>query len=110
MADEPPKHLNGDFTFGEFLEVQDGVWKDEATGKSEPYRNLFILVSNADRSVDRVKIRATPTTNLSHLTVGKHYGVPVTTRQGRERGKLSRSLRPDLPIIPAPALGQGQGK
>lgn len=107
--------LTGEYIFGEIVEIAEGSWLNDKTGKNDPYKNLFMLVPQADRTVTKEKIKLPVTFNNGSVVIGKFYGVPVTTKPPFARrdkngnsvassNVLSRTLREGAPVMPAPPL------
>lgn len=97
------KTLESDLTSGELTEIQNGTFTDPTSGRTSDYKNALVLVGHADRTRTKERIKLPLTFQESQLKVGHTYTFPVELRVSRDK-KLGRTLREDLPILPAPAI------
>ena len=95
--------INGEYVFGEVLETQQGVFTD-AKGQTIQFHNLYLLVSNEDRTVDKVKVKLPVTfDSKTAFPVGSSQGVPVKATPVPGQKELSRRLREKAPVLPGEA-------
>lgn len=91
--------LNGEYCFGELLEVRDGTFTNDK-GQAVQYKSLHLLVANEDRTTTREKISLPLTFANNSLTVGAYIGVPVRNRYDQAERVNKKKFREGAPILP----------
>ncbi|HRD74682.1 MAG TPA: hypothetical protein PK264_01905 [Hyphomicrobiaceae bacterium] len=96
--------LQGIVLFATFEKEDVFQYTDPKTNVVRPLRSLKVLLAHGDGTVTRESISIGPDFNASALTPQKVFGFQTTAVVSKKTGRLSFTLVPNTPILPAPTF------